>query len=170
MIVHREWNSSFFIFPRDEQSSMCASAWANRCLLFSNFILSFHFYIKWNQSFFAHTKITLVPVQKDEGNPCVPSPCGPNSQCRVIGNQGACSCLPNYVGRPPNCRPECTINAECASNKACRNERCVDPCIGYCGENALCSVVKHNPVCTCNTGYEGDPLTRCTITVVPRKI
>lgn len=115
-------------------------------------------------------KITLVPVAKDDGNPCVPSPCGPNSQCRVIGNQGACSCLPNYVGRPPTCRPECTINAECPSNKACRNERCVDPCIGYCGENAICSVVKHNPVCTCNTGYEGDPLTRCTITVITCKI
>lgn len=115
-------------------------------------------------------KTIVPPVGKDEGNPCVPSPCGPNSQCRVIGNQGACSCLPNYIGRPPNCRPECTNNAECPSNKACQNERCVDPCPGYCGHNALCRVVKHNPKCTCNPGYEGDPLLQCTPVAVTRKI
>lgn len=108
-------------------------------------------------------------VQKDDNNPCVPSPCGPNSQCRVIGSQGACSCLANYVGRPPNCRPECISDNECPSNRACKNERCVDPCIGVCGQNTYCSVVKHNPVCTCNSGYEGDPFSRCTIIVVTCK-
>lgn len=108
-------------------------------------------------------------MQKDDGNPCINNPCGPNSQCRVIGNQGACSCLPNYIGRPPNCRPECTLNAECASNKACQNERCIDPCVGKCGDNAVCSVVKHNPVCNCISGYEGDAFTRCTIIVVTCK-
>lgn len=112
----------------------------------------------------------LAPIQKDEGNPCVPSPCGPNSQCRVVGEREACSCLPNYIGRPPNCRPECTINAECPSNRACKSEHCVDPCIGSCGDNAVCSVVKHSPVCTCITGYEGDALTRCTIIPVTCKI
>lgn len=106
---------------------------------------------------------------RDKINPCIDNPCGPNSQCRVIGNQGACSCLPDYIGRPPNCRPQCTSNQECASNKACHNERCVDPCIGKCGENAVCSVVKHNPVCNCISGYEGDPFTRCTIIVVTCK-
>lgn len=102
-------------------------------------------------------------------NPCINNPCGPNSQCRVIGNQGACSCLPNYIGRPPNCRPECVINSECPSNKACINERCIDPCVGKCGHNALCSVVKHNPVCNCLSGYEGDPFTRCTVIPVTCK-
>lgn len=112
----------------------------------------------------------LVPPQdRGEGNPCIPSPCGPNSQCRVIGIQGACSCLPNYIGRPPNCRPECVINAECPSNKACQNERCIDPCPGSCGHNALCRVIKHNPICTCNPGYEGNPLVQCTPVVPTRK-
>lgn len=110
-----------------------------------------------------------IDTPKHNDNPCINNPCGPNSQCRVIGTQGACSCLPNYIGRPPNCRPECTINAECASNKACINERCIDPCIGKCGENAVCSVVKHNPVCNCISGYEGDPFTRCTVIVVTCK-
>lgn len=110
----------------------------------------------------------IAPVQKDDANPCVPSPCGPNSQCRVIGTQAACSCVPNYLGRPPNCRPECTINAECASNRACQNEKCMDPCPGSCGHNAICSVVNHSPVCTCSNGYEGNPLTQCTI-IITRK-
>lgn len=108
-------------------------------------------------------------MDKEVGNPCVPSPCGPNSQCRVIGSQAACSCMPNYMGRAPNCRPECTSNAECTSNLACKNERCIDPCPGSCGSNANCKVVLHNPVCTCIIGYVGDPFTQCSLLPPPRK-
>ena len=103
------------------------------------------------------------PVQPPSGNPCVPSPCGPNSQCRVVGNTPACSCLPHYVGRAPNCRPECTISAECLSNLACQNERCRDPCPGSCGVQATCVVVKHAPVCTCQPGFTGDPFAGCSL-------
>lgn len=110
-----------------------------------------------------------IQLDKEVGNPCVPSPCGPNSQCRVIGSQAACSCMPNYMGRAPNCRPECTSNAECTSNLACKNERCIDPCPGSCGSNANCKVVLHNPVCTCIIGYEGDPFTQCSLLPPPRK-
>ncbi|XP_037295454.1 uncharacterized protein LOC119189544 isoform X2 [Manduca sexta] len=94
-------------------------------------------------------------------NPCVPSPCGPNSECRVIGDQAACSCLPNYIGRVPNCRPECTIDAECPSNTACFNERCKDPCQGACGVNALCLTVNHKPICSCQHGFTGDASRSC---------
>lgn len=97
------------------------------------------------------------------GNPCVPSPCGPNSQCRVVGSQPACSCLANFIGRPPNCRPECTINAECPSNLACLNEKCRDPCPGSCGVYSTCTVVKHSPVCQCQVGYTGDPFAGCSL-------
>lgn len=107
------------------------------------------------------------PAQPPSGNPCVPSPCGPNSQCRVVGNTPACSCLPYYVGRAPNCRPECTISAECPSNLACQNERCRDPCPGSCGVQATCVVVKHAPVCTCQPGFTGDPFAGCSL--IPRK-
>lgn len=95
-------------------------------------------------------------------NPCIPSPCGPNSQCRVVGEQPACSCLPNYIGRSPNCRPECSINAECPGTQACQNERCKDPCPGSCGSFTTCVVVKHAPLCQCVAGYTGDPFTVCT--------
>ncbi|XP_065203541.1 neurogenic locus notch homolog protein 2-like [Planococcus citri] len=111
------------------------------------------------------------PVQPEElhpTNPCIPSPCGPNSQCRVIGSNPACSCLKNYVGRPPNCRPECTINEECPPHLACQNERCRDPCIGSCGAHSTCATVKHVPHCNCKIGYTGDPFTGCTLIVEVR--
>lgn len=109
------------------------------------------------------------PVVEPSGNPCVPSPCGQNSQCRVIGTQAACSCLPNYIGRAPNCRPECTINAECSGNLACQNEKCKDPCPGVCGSFTTCAVIKHAPVCQCVSGYTGDPFTGCAL-IPPSKI
>lgn len=111
---------------------------------------------------------TAPIIQQDPVNPCIPSPCGPNSQCKVVGATGVCSCLQNYIGRPPNCRPECTMNAECPSNKACINERCKDPCRGSCGFNTECRVVSHSPVCTCTSGYEGDPFSGCVL--MPCKI
>lgn len=104
-----------------------------------------------------------APPPRDEPyrDPCVPSPCGLNSQCRNIGGSPSCSCLPNYVGSPPNCRPECVVNQECASNLACINEKCRDPCPGSCGLGANCAVINHTPVCTCPEGYTGDPFSNC---------
>lgn len=109
--------------------------------------------------------IVRVPVQ-----PCDPNPCGPNSICQVRGESPACSCLENYVGTPPNCRPECTINPECSSATACINQKCRDPCPGSCGQNAVCSVVNHNSLCTCNSGFEGDPFIRCIPKQEPGRI
>lgn len=97
-----------------------------------------------------------------KGNPCLPSPCGPNSQCKVVGEAPACSCLPYYIGVAPNCRPECSINAECPGNLACQNEKCVDPCPGSCGFNAECSVGNHVALCNCIPGYTGDPFSGCS--------
>lgn len=111
----------------------------------------------------------VAPILREPENPCIPTPCGPNSQCRVIGSQAACSCLPNYVGQSPNCRPECTISAECPSNLACIYEKCSDPCPGSCGVNARCSVINHNAVCTCVIGYEGDPTIQCSSIPPPCK-
>lgn len=111
---------------------------------------------------FLHGMRTVEPpAPKPNLNPCVPSPCGPNSQCRVVGDTPVCSCLPNYIGRSPNCRPECTINSECPANLACINERCVDPCPGACGLFAQCAVTNHRPICTCPLGYTGDPFSNC---------
>ena len=93
--------------------------------------------------------------------PCNPPPCGPNSQCRELHGQAVCSCKPEYVGVPPDCRPECVVSSECSKDKACLNQKCIDPCPGTCGLNAQCSVINHSPICTCGVGQSGDPFTRC---------
>lgn len=91
----------------------------------------------------------------------MPSPCGPNSQCRDIGGVPSCSCLASYVGSPPNCRPECSINQECLSSLACIQQKCRDPCPGSCGFGAQCSVINHTPICSCPEGFTGDPFANC---------
>lgn len=91
----------------------------------------------------------------------MPSPCGPYSSCRDIGGSPACSCQSGYIGSPPNCRPECTINSDCSSNLACMQEKCKDPCVGACGLQAQCNVINHTPGCACPEGYTGDPFSSC---------
>lgn len=103
--------------------------------------------------------ILLVEIQHQ--NPCVPSPCGPNSYCRAANGVATCSCLPDMLGTPPSCRPECITDSECPSSKACVNRKCQDPCPGSCGYQALCHVINHNPLCTCRSGYTGSPFVEC---------
>lgn len=95
-------------------------------------------------------------------NPCEGNACGPYSQCRVINGQSTCACLPEYIGVPPNCRPECILNADCDPSKACSNNRCIDPCQpGTCAITARCQVINHSAICSCPPSYTGDPLIRC---------
>lgn len=93
--------------------------------------------------------------------PCTPSPCGLNSRCRELNNHAVCSCLPDMIGAPPNCRPECLVSSECPLDKSCINQKCKNPCENVCGLNARCMVVNHNPICSCELGYTGDPFVRC---------
>lgn len=111
---------------------------------------------------------TFISAIKEITNPCQPSPCGPNSQCKAVNEQAVCSCLPNYLGSPPGCRPECVVSTECSLNRACINQKCTDPCPGTCGLNAKCEVINHSPICSCPVDYTGDPFTRCFPT--PRKL
>lgn len=83
------------------------------------------------------------------------------AECRNIGGTPSCSCLPIYIGSPPNCRPECRVNSECPMNLACSNEKCRDPCLGSCGITSLCTVYNHVSVCTCPEEYTGDPFSNC---------
>jgi len=100
----------------------------------------------------------------EERDPCVPNPCGQNSNApRQIGDRCDCSCLSGMLGSPPNCRPECIFNQDCPTDKACKNQKCIDPCPGLCGVNANCRVRNHIPICVCNTGYYGDPFSQCRL-------
>ena len=101
---------------------------------------------------------TLRPIPP---NPCTPSPCGPNSQCQVVSGQAQCGCVPGMIGSAPNCRPECVLSSDCTSNRACINQKCVDPCPGTCASNAECRVVSHSPVCSCVTGFTGNAFSDC---------
>lgn len=101
------------------------------------------------------------PFFVEKPNPCHPSPCGPNSQCREINGQGVCSCVQGYIGSPPTCRPECVVSSECPQNEACSNQKCRDPCPGTCGVGAKCMVINHNPICSCPPKYSGNPFVRC---------
>ena len=105
----------------------------------------------------------MVTPEERPRIPCYPSPCGPNALCREVNGHEACSCLAGYIGAPPNCRPECVLNAECPSNKACIQQKCSDPCVGACGYNARCQAVGHNAICTCPKGYTGDPFSGCSL-------
>lgn len=94
-------------------------------------------------------------------DPCIPTPCGPHSQCQVVNDSPSCSCLAEFIGSPPNCRPECISNSECANHLACVNQKCKDPCPGVCGRNAECRVVSHTPNCVCFPGFVGNPFVEC---------
>lgn len=93
---------------------------------------------------------------------CASCQCGPNSIYQSINDKPSCACMPDFIGSPPNCRPECVSNSECASQLACINRKCQDPCPGSCASNAECRVVSHTPMCACLSGYTGDPFTQCT--------
>lgn len=104
---------------------------------------------------FIATKPPIVDV-------CSPHVCGPYSICHEVHQHPVCSCQSGYIGMPPNCRPECVVSSECPQDKACINQKCVNPCTpGTCADNAICKVVNHNPICSCSPGFSGDPFVRC---------
>lgn len=78
-----------------------------------------------------------------------------------MNGQAVCSCIVGYLGVPPSCRPECIVNSDCNSNKACSNQKCIDPCTGVCGVGAKCQVINHSPICSCAFSYTGNPFVRC---------
>ena len=94
-------------------------------------------------------------------NPCDPSPCGVNANCKKHPSKehaSTCVCMKGYLGNPfLACHPECTENTHCTSNRVCRNQKCVNPCLGFCGINAICSILNHVPSCDCPQGYERHP-------------
>lgn len=109
-----------------------------------------------------------LPLPRDD--PCRPSPCGLYATCNEIQSHPICACLPGYLGAPPDCHPECMIDAQCSFDKACINQKCVDPCPGICGLNAMCRAINHNPICNCLPRYNGDPFDRCLLIPEPSKL
>lgn len=106
----------------------------------------------------SQTKSNLSASPEVKDDPCNPSPCGSNAQC----SNGECTCLPEYQGDPyRGCRPECVLNSDCPRDKACSRNKCVDPCPGTCGQNAICEVINHIPMCSCPQGMSGNAFISC---------
>lgn len=114
----------------------------------------------------SHYFFFIVPIENEPINPCQPNLCGPYSQCKESSKGHAvCSCIPNMLGSPPMCRPECTSDDQCQSNMACLNLKCIDPChTNTCDKNAQCIVQNHRFSCYCLEGFSGDPYTACSVT------
>ncbi|XP_046465435.1 neurogenic locus notch homolog protein 3 isoform X1 [Neodiprion pinetum] len=91
--------------------------------------------------------------------------CGTNAKCTISEGRPVCSCLNLHMGDPlVQCvRVECQINEDCLGSRACLNNKCIDPCPGFCGLNAECHTRDHVPTCTCLARYTGDPYTSCRI-------
>lgn len=124
----------------------------------SQLVRQLHFACELNNN-----SIVSVEVSVESVNPCAPSPCGPNAICKNVNGSPSCTCLPEFIGNPPNCKPECISNSECPNHLACINRKCKDPCPGSCGINSECRVISHTANCICLTGYFGDPFVSCQI-------
>lgn len=53
------------------------------------------------------------------------------------------------------------MNEDCVKDKACVKNKCVNPCIGTCGNNAICEVYNHIPMCHCPSGMTGNAFITC---------
>ncbi len=106
-----------------------------------------------------------------------PGSCGIGAECLVQNHRPYCRCpagaafganplVDCTVQRPPprpvEVEPQCSVNEQCKKNEICRNGKCVDPCPGLCGVNAVCTVNEYHRVrCQCREGFNGDPYTLC---------
>lgn len=110
-------------------------------------------------------------------NPCVViTPCYEPSICKVLPSLPVrtmvCVCPSGYVSSGSGTcdiiqsilRVECKSDSDCPSERSCINAICRDPCA--CGTNAVCNVIDHKPICSCITGYDGNPDIECVPGIV----
>uniref|UniRef100_A0A182SXM8 EGF-like domain-containing protein n=1 Tax=Anopheles maculatus TaxID=74869 RepID=A0A182SXM8_9DIPT len=97
-------------------------------------------------------------------DPCtVPSPfvCDANKKCVSRRHRPSCVCTHGFIVNDSGelvCAPEkreCFGDDGCASNMACLEGRCLNPCFGNgkrsapCPDDKACVVVDHRPTCVC---------------------
>lgn len=129
-----------------------------------------YFVLKWVPCKRNNFKFIVAQSPVEKFTPCVPSPCGSNAVCNEQNGAASCKCIVDYIGNPyEGCRPECIINSDCSANQACIRSKCQNPCPGFCGYNAVCQIINHTPLCTCQSGYTGDSFVQCNVIQAPRK-
>lgn len=102
-------------------------------------------------------------------NPCIVGDvCGTNSECYGSDHRAKCRCLPGFIGSPMvRCdRVECSVDADCPSDRTCLHHRCLNPCVDVpsspCAQNAICFVKNHVAACRCpEYAPLGNPLAYC---------
>ncbi|XP_041673606.1 neurogenic locus notch homolog protein 1-like isoform X3 [Drosophila eugracilis] len=87
--------------------------------------------------------------------------CESNKKCETRRHQPVCICKSGFIVNEYGeltCAPdkrECYRDDDCASNMACSDGKCRNPCIvpigraAICPENKSCEVQNHKPVCIC---------------------
>lgn len=108
-------------------------------------LLLFHINILSNMTYL----FTFIVIEID---PCSSSPCNYNGECKVRNDVAYCI------------YPECIINSDCPREKACLAQKCRDPCVNACGIDSICQTINHKPVCSCPSGFMGNPYIKCMIT------
>lgn len=99
-------------------------------------------------------------------------PCGVNALCEVKDTRPlvtvVCRCPTGFAGNAsthclPLVPPECKVDADCPTTKACIRGSCQNWCILQpgCGHNAHCTMTSHRVSCLCPEGYTGDPSVGC---------
>ncbi|KAK0427696.1 hypothetical protein QR680_010375 [Steinernema hermaphroditum] len=137
--------------------------------------------------------VSTSPRQDGAGAACKDSPCGVNSVCFDIGDQGLCFCKDGYDGDPYNAclKPGATCkDLKCGKHALCIDrffrgpecscelpytegnpyKSCTQPeILCVCGDKAHCESYDGSQVCVCDPGFEGDPYQRCWVPpCVPR--
>lgn len=115
---------------------------------------------------------TFACIQNKCKDPCVELvPCSLPSKCQVIPSAPVrtmvCVCPEGYISSGSGTCKQietvrvigCIGDSDCDTEKSCINSLCRDPC--NCGQNALCRIKEHKPVCTCEQGYDGNPEIGC---------
>ncbi|CAG7827402.1 unnamed protein product [Allacma fusca] len=100
-------------------------------------------------------KPTDIPSSPVKDNTCDSFPCGRYAYCQLNANdQPVCKCERHFHGDPyDQCHPECVVDDDCPSNRACQDNACEDPCPSACGPPSSvqsCKVVNHTTICNYN--------------------
>lgn len=129
---------------------------------------------------------TKACINRQCVDPCLyNSECAPNAKCYVLQHTVACHCPPDIPYGDPliMCedrrvevvppKPECQVDADCPSKKACISEHCVNPChmLNPCDQTKLCDVINSVPVrtmiCICPEGYIKTDEGTCKMIEIP---
>lgn len=85
-------------------------------------------------------------------------------RCKIIEIPAVCERIDLMIFFCLIFSAECKINSDCPYDKACINEKCLNPC-SYgnvqCGTGAQCLIRNHQAECQCPAGTQGNPFISC---------